>query len=166
MAEIRFWQEQDLPFLRWFAAAGAWEHLPPRDKEHASIATVVEAAESNLLHTLDSEEGTAVVAVEAGQPAGYLLISVLTDEQTGQRKGYMADIYIEPAFRSQGIAGQLHQASEQYLTGLGIRMATLWIHADNTLGQKSAKRRGYTLWGMVLSKPLLALSHAQAGHQG
>lgn len=156
MAEVRFWQPEDMPYLRWFAAVNAWQILPPDDRETAMIGNVAASAEANLLAVLSSPGGTALVAEEGGRPVGYLLIAVRTDDKTGEAAGYMADIYIEPEYRKHGIAGRFHEASEQYLGQLGIRKATLWTHAHNPLGQKSAERRGYRLWGMMMSKPLRA----------
>jgi GNAT superfamily N-acetyltransferase len=154
MAEVRFWRQEDLPYLRWFAAVNAWQILPPDDRALASIGHVAMAAETNLFEVLRSPGGTALVAEADGRPVGYLLIGINVDPKTGQRSGYMADIYIDPAYRSQGIASRFHQMSEQYLTDMGIRKATLWTHAHNPLGQKSAERQGYRLWGMVMAKIL------------
>jgi GNAT superfamily N-acetyltransferase len=154
MAEIRFWQPADLPHLRWFAAVNAWQILPPDDQALASIAAVAASAEANLHGVLGTPGGTALVAVADGRPVGYLLIAVRTDEKTGEPHGYMADIYIEPQFRKHGLAVRLHDEGEWYLAQLGIRKATLWTHAHNPLGQKSAERRGYRLSGVMMAKKL------------
>lgn len=154
MAEVRFWQPEDLPFLRWFATVNAWQILPPDDRAIASIGNVAMAAESNLMSVLQSPGGTALVAVADGKPVGYLLIAIRTDDRTGEQTGYLADIYIEPEYRKLGLGGRFHELGEGYLTKLGIRKATLWTHAHNPLGQRSARKRGYELWGMMMSKPL------------
>lgn len=154
MAEVRFWRPEDMPYLRWFAALNAWHILPPDDLRHASVGTVAQHAEGNLFGVLQSPGGTALVAVADGRPVGYMLIAVRSDEKTNERAGYIADIYIEPAYRKHGIAGHFHEIGEKYLADMGIRRATLWTHAHNPLGQKSAERRGYKLWGMMMSKEL------------
>jgi GNAT superfamily N-acetyltransferase len=152
--EVRFWREQDLPAMRYFAVINAWLILPPDDRQVASIGMVAQLAESNLMRVLQSPGGTAILAVEGERPVGYLLVAIQPDEKTGEYQGYMADIYIEPEYRKLGIAGRLHEMGEGHLQRLGIRRATNWTHAHNPLGQRSAERRGYRPWGMMMVKSL------------
>lgn len=154
LAHVRFWQPQDLPDLRWFAALNAWQILPDDDRRIASIGAVATSAEENLLRVLSSPGGTAVVAEADGRPVGYMLVAVQPDQRTRQWTGYMADIYIDPKYRGAGIGAKFHEAAERYLANLGVRQATLWTHAHNPLGQRSAARRGYQLHGTMMSRLL------------
>lgn len=154
MAQVRFWREDDLPHLGYFAAINTWRILPADDQAVSSMATIAASAEQNVHAVLSSPGGTALVAEENGQPVGYMLIGIRPAERTGEPSGYMADVYIEPEYRSQGIAGQFHKLGEAYLTSLGIRRATLWTHAHNPLGQKSAERQGYRTYGAMYAKKL------------
>lgn len=154
MAEIRFWRPEDLPELRLFAVVNAWQILPPDDRAVASIAAVAEAAEGNLMRVLGSPGSTAVVAVEDGRPVGYLLIGVHPDDKTGEPVGYMADIYVEPQYRKGGLGARFHDAGEAYLRQIGVRRASLWTHAHNQLGQRSAIKQGYRMRGVMLSRTI------------
>jgi ribosomal protein S18 acetylase RimI-like enzyme len=143
-----------MPILRLFAVINAWQILPPDDRQLASIAEVARTAEQNLLGVLNAPGGTALVAVENGKLLGYLSIAIRPDERTGEPTGYMADIYIDPGGRGKGIATEFHRVGEKYLADMGIRKASLWTHAHNPLGQKSAQRQGYQIQGVVLAKTL------------
>lgn len=154
MAEVRFWRPDDLPHLSYFAAMNTWKILTPDDQAVASIGYVASSAEENLHAVLSSPGGTALVAEENGRPVGYLLIGIRPAERTGEPSGYMADVYIEPEYRNQGIAGQFHKLGEEYLQRLGVRKATLWTHAHNPLGRQSAERQGYRTYGAMYAKKL------------
>ncbi len=154
MAQVRFWRQEDLPHLQLFSVINTWEILPPDDQERASIADVARSAETNLHAVLSSPGGAAFVAEDGGRPVGYMLLGIRPAERTGEPAGYLADVYIEPAYRKQGIAGQFHRLSEEYLSQLGIRKASLWIHAHNPPAQKSAERQGYRVRGTMMSKTL------------
>lgn len=154
MAEIRIWHSADLPHLRFLAAANAWKTLPPDDQALASVTDVAGSAESNLEAVLSSPGGTALVAEDGGRLVGYLLIGIRPGDRTGEPTGYLADIYIDPAYRGQGIAGRFHEVAESYLARVGIRKATVWTHSHNGLGQKSAQRQGYRSYGAMMSKVL------------
>lgn len=154
MANVRFWQPRDLPELRWFAALNTWQILPADDRRIASIGAVATSAEENLLRVLDSPGGTAIVAEADGRLVGYILVAMQPDQRTRQWVGYLADIYIEPAFRKTGIASKFHELAEAHLARQGVRQATLWTHAHNPLGQRSAERRGYQIHGLMMSRVL------------
>lgn len=154
MPEVRFWQQDDLPSLYQFAIRNAWELLPADDQRHASAAHVERAAVANLLTMLSLPGGTALVAVEQGRPVGYLLLGVSPEGQPGGRSAYMADIYIEPPFRGLGLAARFNEVAEQYLTQLGVRTASRWMHAHNEHSQKVAQRQGYRIVNVVMAKTL------------
>jgi GNAT superfamily N-acetyltransferase len=154
MPVLRFWQPSDLPHLRRMAIITAWEITPEDDKAHTTLEQVAENAQQNLMAVLQAPYGTAIVADEGGLPVGFLLIGLQANEKTGQPHGYMADIYVEPAFRRHGLAQELHAAAEEYLRSIGIRKASNWTHAHNPRGQSSSLRHGFQLWGLMLSKEL------------
>jgi ribosomal protein S18 acetylase RimI-like enzyme len=152
--KVRFWQQSDLPGLLEMSAITAWEIMNPSDKAVARPEVVFANAQRSLVQCLSSPGGTAVVADEGGLPVGYMLIVLRPDEKTGEMQGYLADIYIKPQYRRQGLAKELHRVGEDYLRQLGIRKATNWVHATNPLGKKSSQEKGFRLWGVMLEKVL------------
>lgn len=154
MPQVRFWQHSDLPGLLQMSAITAWEIMNPTDKAVADPEVVYANAHHNLFGVLSSPGGTAVVADEGGWPVGFLLIGIRPEERTGEPQGYMADIYILPQYRGQGLAQQFHAIGEEYLRRLGIRRATNWVHATNPLGKKASNDKGFRLAGVMMEKIL------------
>lgn len=154
MPQVRFWQMSDLPGLLEMSAITAWEIMNPSDKAVARFERVADNAHRNLVTVLQSPGGTAVVADERGRPVGFLLIGLRPDDRTGEMQGYMADIYIYPPYRGQGLAQEFHRLGEDYLRRIGIRKATNWVHAKNPLGKKASTEKGFRLWGVMMEKLL------------
>lgn len=154
VATIRFWRPSDLPYLLEMAAETAWQITPPEDRARSSPEFIRRGAHMNLAGCLQSPGGTAVVAEEDGRPVGYLVVMLQPDERTGQMQGYLADIYVEPAYRRSGLAKGLYPLAESYLQQLGIRSATNWVHAGNEKGQKSGEYFGLRPWGVMMAKTI------------
>ena len=152
--QVRFWEMGDLPWLMQMAAQTDWDIMNPTDKAVARPEVVYANAHRNMIATLSSPGGTAIVAVDGGTPVGFLLIGIRPDERTGEPQGYMADIYLEQPYRGKGLAKLLHELGERYLRGLGIRRITNWVHATNPLGQKASAARGFQTWGVMMEKLL------------
>lgn len=160
MPQFRLWEQSDLPRLAEMAAITAWNITPEDDKPYTSQEHVSASAVQNLYGVLGSPGGTAVVADEGGKPVGYLLIAIQHNDMTGEPMGYMADIYVEPAFRRGGVSKELHRVGEEYLRRLGVRKATNWTHAHNQLGQSATAYHGFRPWGVMMVKELQAASGA------
>lgn len=136
------------------AAVLAWQITPEDDRRATTPGAVAWGAKMNLLGVLRSPGGTAIVAEEDGRPVGFLLIALQPHDKTGELQGYMADIYVEPAYQGRGLARQMHLAGEAYLRQIGIRTATNWVHAHNRQGQAASARHGFETWGVMMAKEL------------
>jgi GNAT superfamily N-acetyltransferase len=156
MPRVRFWQPSDLPYLLSMAALTTWNITPEDDRPHTSFEVVARSAHQNMVGVLQSPYGTAIVAEEGGRPVGYLLIGIQLNGRSREPVGYMADIYVEPAFRRSGLSKHFLAIGEEYLRRIGIRKATNWTHAHNPLGQASSNHQGFKLWGLMLAKDLQA----------
>mgnify|MGYP003880784625 FL=1 len=154
MPQVRFWQMADLPWLLEMAAETDWQIMSPTDRAVARPEVVRANAHRNLLATLSSPGGTAIVTEDGGRPVGFLLIGIRPDDRTGEPQGYMADIYLMPEYRGRGLAKQMHELGEEYLRRIGIRRVTNWVHATNPLGQKTSEARGFRVWGVMMEKLL------------
>lgn len=154
MAHIRFWQPSDLPELLRMAALTAWEITPADDRAQTSFAAVMARAQNNLLSQLNSPVGTAIVAEQEGRPVGYLLLGLQVNDRTGEQFGYMADIYLEPAFRGAGLTEAMRLAAEAHYTRLGLQRITNWVHGHNRLGLRASERFGFRPWAVMMSRRL------------
>lgn len=154
MPRLRLWQQSDLPDLVRMAITAAWDITPADDRAHTTFQAVAANAQRNLAAVLRSPSGTAIVAEEGGRPVGFLLVGLQPNDITGQPTGYMADIYVEPEYRRQGIAEQMHDVTEEYLRSIGVRRASNWTHAHNAKGLSSSRRHGFQDWGAMMVKEL------------
>jgi len=64
-----------------------------------------EASFQRLLH--DDTFGTAWIAREAGEPAGYVVLTLRYSMEFGALAGMIDDLFVRPRFRRQGIASAL-----------------------------------------------------------
>lgn len=154
MIEVRHWVQSDLPHLQRMAVILTLGITPADDLKASNPETIAVAAVTNLHSVLGSPGGTAIVGAVGGRPIGFLLIGIQTDERTGQPKGYLADIFVEPEYRGTGLSARLREAGEQYLRWLGVRRASVWVHAHNPKGRKAAASFGMQPRAVVLSKRL------------
>lgn len=154
MATVRFWQPTDLPYLLPMAAEASWQYTPPAERERSTPEFIGQAAHYNLLGCLSSPGGTAVVVEENGRPFGYMVVTLSPNERTGEMQGYLADIYVEPAYRRSGIAKELVRWGEAYLQHLGIRSETNWVHAGNEKSMKAAETLGLKPWAVMMAKTI------------
>lgn len=154
MAHVRFWQQSDLPRLAEMAAAATWAITPPDDQQHTTFERVAANAQRNLFGVLSSPNGMCVVADDGGRAVGFLLIGTQFNDKTGEPVGYLADIYVEPAYRRQGLTKLMHKLGEDRLRQMGLRKVSNWTHAHNPLGQGASNHHGMKLWGMMMVKHL------------
>jgi len=152
MIEVRHWMQSDLPHLQRMAVILTLGITPTDDLRVSDPATIALSAVTNLHTVLGSPGGTAIVGAVEGRPIGFLLIGIQADDRTGQPKGYLADIYVEPEHRGSGLSGQLREAGEQYLRWLGVWRASVWVHAHNPKGRKTATKFGMQPRSVVLAK--------------
>lgn len=155
MATIRFWRQTDLPYLLHMAGEASLLITPKEDLARSNPDFIRKAAEFNLMGGLCSPGATALVAEDNGRPVGFLLVTLQPSDMGGELSGYMADIYIDPAYRGSGLGRDLHFAGEAYLKPMGIRSLTNWVHATNEKGQRAAESYGVKPWAVMMSKPLI-----------
>lgn len=153
---IRAYRTEDVPYVLAASARNTWSILPADQRATARPDVVTQQAYMNVMGILMAPGGTALIAEDQGRPVGYLLVAVGPDATTGEPFGYMADIYVEPAYRRHGLGRGLNQAADGYLRSLGIRRAKLWTHAHNVDGQRSAVANGYRPEGYAMVKDLSA----------
>ena len=134
------------------SASNAWDLVPPDDRTPQAWEQAARFSFGNLMNVLHQPFGTAIVAEEDGRPVAFVLVAIGPDSYTGQLYGYLADIYVDPAFRRQGLSLRLHQEAERYFTQRGVRRAKLWIGAANQTALDSARMAGFEAEGYVLSK--------------
>lgn len=76
-------------------------------------------------HVLSRNPGLSLVAEEAGQVVGAVLVS-----QDG-RRGYLNHLAVKSSHRSQGVGSALVNSSLSALKKLGIRRCHIFVFTDN-----------------------------------
>lgn len=90
----------------------------------AMAAGAPQAYASRLMDVRDDPTTCALVAETEGRVVGYILgavIDLTPDLFEHEDVGFIADIYVEPAYRRRGIARQLFHAACAWFAGRGVR---------------------------------------------
>lgn len=134
------------------SASNAWDLIPPANRTPQAWDQAARFSYANLMGTLHQPSGTAIIAEEGGRPAAFILLAIGPDSYTGQIYGYLADMYVDPQFRRQGLSLRLHEEAERYFTQHGVKQGKLWIGAANEGALESARKAGFQAEAYVLCK--------------
>jgi len=154
MADIGPMQPHEWTWLLSRSVTTGWAQLTPTQQAAASAVDVAHRVQLMLTRALTAPGATALVAREQGVPVGYIVVSVVPDELTGQASGLFVDIYVEPERRRTGLASQLTAAGEEHLRQLGIREARRWIATQNPASFRHAQKDGCEVEKVMLLKRL------------
>jgi GNAT superfamily N-acetyltransferase len=92
------------------------------------------------VRALADPTAVALVAIEAGRPAG----SVMTRASTHMPAGELHALHVVPAAWGRGIGSRLHDHALELLAGDGYDTACLWVLAANDRARRMYERRGWT----------------------
>ena len=107
----------------------------------------------NLTAMLADDDCWAALAVVDGEPAGIVTVSATRDIEYG-RIAEFGDLYIQPAYRGQGLAQQLMEAGQTWCKSIGCGAVLLTIaHADK---EKEGLVRFYRKLGFELTDRVIA----------
>jgi len=104
---------------------------------------------SRLLERRDDPNTRTLVAEVEGQVVGYILGAVIDlqpDLFAHQDTGFIADIYVDPAHRRQGIARELVETLSAWFERRGVRQIELQV--------ASANPEALAFWKAVGSRPI------------
>lgn len=79
--------------------------------------------------------GKVLVAEDGDELVGYLsgaIVDLLPDVFEDERGGFLADIYVKPSYRSQGIGQALVNAFKEWLQVRGVQTVEWYVAAANT----------------------------------
>ncbi len=92
---------------------------------------------SRLLERRDDPHTRAYVAEVGGQVVGYVLGTIIDlhpDLFEHVDSGFIADIYVDPAYRRLGIARDLVETINAWFAGQGVQHVEWQVAAANTVG--------------------------------
>ncbi len=108
-----------------------------------------------LVRIVQSREHAALIADDAGEPVGFLLmLDSLPDEVTGQEQGFIAYMAVERGRRGGGIGAALLAAAEDEARKRGLPYMALMVTEENAAARALYERAGYLTERRLLCKML------------
>ncbi|HLN65256.1 MAG TPA: GNAT family N-acetyltransferase [Symbiobacteriaceae bacterium] len=141
----------------WFLTRSmetGWEQRHPGLREESSRPQVMSNIREMVTQALQQPGATALVARERGQPAGYVVLTLMPDEWTHDPTGLFYDIWVEPEWRGKGVATLLTRSGENYFRSLGLKLTRRFIAAHNAASLKHARADGCEIERLCLIKRL------------
>lgn len=142
LVEIGGITPQEWPWMLARTGATAWAQLSPVLQQSSAPERVASTAQQSLLGVLSQPPNGVLVARVNGRPVGYLVVTFLPDELTGLPTALFYDIFVEPAYRGQGVSSRLTAAGEAYCRSLGVRLLRRYISATNEASLRHAVADG------------------------
>jgi ribosomal protein S18 acetylase RimI-like enzyme len=121
---------------------------------HPDPGDVMENFE-RLLRIVEGREHSALIAEDAGEPVGFLLmLDSLPDEVTGQDQAFIAYMAVERDRRGGGIGAALLSAAEDEARRRGLPYMALMVTEENASARALYERAGYLTERRLLCKML------------
>ncbi len=90
----------------------------------------------------DEAKGRYLIAREAGQPIGSLMITREWSDWNAQWYWWIQSVYVVPEHRGRGVFRSLYATVLQMATESGIAQVRLYVDKENTTAQRTYQRVG------------------------
>ena len=109
----------------------------------------------------DARLGGAWLAEVDGTAVGHVVLALCFSMEYGGLRGFIDDLYVQPAARGQGAGAALLAAARGAALERGVRALHVEVGPENDLARRLYGRAGYVESGhLLLSLPLAAPVHA------
>jgi ribosomal protein S18 acetylase RimI-like enzyme len=131
-------------------------HEVPLHDSRLPGETTMERYLTELLRDLRDGSGIIFIAEAAGVFIGCVACLVVEERSVQETPdsnwhGYVSDIFVDPRYRSQGVA-QLLAAAERHLTGTGVTRLRINVLANNAKARRAYERYGFTPYEVMYEK--------------
>ncbi|AQQ52767.1 GNAT family N-acetyltransferase [Planococcus lenghuensis] len=108
-------------------------HLTPQAMSEGTLGEVQPTGEeTEQLVALILDKGGFYFAAAEDGIKGWILLGTSKDRLTGQRVGFIYELFVLEAFRGQGIGEELMAAGISHFKGEGLTKVRLSVKAGNT----------------------------------
>lgn len=155
MVNVRPYTLSDLDVIRELVLR-LHESLLPLDNDLAPGSEIIERHYQHLMATVEDTNGEIFVATTDGQLIGYVCVwGSVKPEDTDEKPdsySFMAELFVEPAYRSSGVGGQLVGCAESHAAVCGSYKMELHVLAGNTRAIDFYQSLGYEPRILVMRK--------------
>lgn len=92
----------------------------------------------------------SIFVLDDGSAIGFLWLVICENTWTGERYGYVNNVYLVPSQRGQGLAREMMSHAERWFRSRGINRARLTVTSSNAIACRLYEECGYktTRWEM------------------
>ncbi len=147
--------DQDYEFIGKYTVETGWASIPESEKGELNKQEWT----THMLEVFENirkrETSKIFVATDQDQVLlGYLFVGEGTYWITGQRCGYVYDIFVKQEFRGKGIGALLLEKAEEYSKEKGYSNIRLMVFADNEAATRLYRKMGYRAEAIHMGKAL------------
>jgi ribosomal protein S18 acetylase RimI-like enzyme len=105
---------------------------------------------------LDPHNGLFVLddGRERNNLVGFLWVVVCQNNWTGERYGYVNNLYVAPLRRGQGLGGELMRQADEWFRSRGVKRVRLTVTSSNAAAAALYGRSGYRVQRWEMEKEL------------
>ncbi|MCZ7572391.1 MAG: GNAT family N-acetyltransferase [Ardenticatenaceae bacterium] len=152
---IREARRVELPSLFERTIETSWNDLPPALRTRTSRRELEGQIRRLIDRLLAGGESTFLVAEDAdGRNVGHVWLGETTEAFSGERRGYIYDLYVVPEARRRGVARALMAAAEDLARRRGYREIGLTVATHNDAARHLYESLGYLPERLLLTRPL------------
>lgn len=100
------------------------------------------------------DDGRETPGQKSGNIAGFLWVVVAQNNWSGDRYGYVNNLYVAPERRGCGLGLELMKQSDEFFRSRGIKSVRLTVTVDNAAAVKLYKAAGYKVDRWEMQKDL------------
>lgn len=143
--EIRPMKRSDIQLIHQGLKETNWQDIPNDQKSVLKRADV----DSKIIEDFERYKRSkkyklrVFVAVEKGEPAGYVSVGVTMNPAIGLRMGSILDLYVSPGSRKRGTGGMLLDYALKFIRNQGYSHASIMVSSSNRVAKSLYERKGF-----------------------
>jgi GNAT superfamily N-acetyltransferase len=141
--DIRPVREDDWEWMMEGMLEAAFHTTRPERRLDNDRSTLLAQARKNVerYHARSVQPEQAFVAEMDGHRVGFVWITLEISGNTGEKSGWLLDVYVDPEHRNKGIGKRLMTKAEEWARGHGVK--EIWLNAGFFNEEAMALYRSY-----------------------